>query len=296
MIYSYISRFTASISDSFPIDIPIEVDASCSRKRTLEPSDADEPVTVKRKRTRNVRQTKETPRSTRQPHMDHSDIDMTLDNEVSNPRKRRTLAPKASIKSSSRAKTRRNSHEKSLVDSNDDTVQSESSNKPGIRGGLQLSTIQEEEEIKHGSRVISKGPMRRSASIPQLPGSEHVKQTLGMTRRKRKKVRVEPDDSDTTGRLDQEVDQALGTSKKNSARHVANPPHLLDPHLIPLNKNDLQASKAQTSKTHSNSNSKPKNKFRRSVNTSHEDMGVVPPVKTSKRRKVGPIDHEVGFF
>lgn len=274
--------------------MPIDVNPSHSLKHSLEPSDADEPSTAKRRRTSNVRQTEGTLKATKQPNMDHSDIDMTSDNELSKPRKRRKPVSKDSTKSSSRKKPTNNCHKEPLTNSDGDVVQP-GSNKPRFRDGLHLETIQEEEKIEHDNRVVLMGPMKSSASVPEASGSKDRMQTLGMTKRRRKKVRVKPDDSDVQpSQLDEEVDQGLGTSTKSSARCAAGPHTSHDPHRLSLEKDVLKVSKTQSSKTYLTSKSKPKDNSGTSV-THHEDMGVVPPVKRSKRKIFNSKVNEVEF-
>ena len=205
---------------------------------------------------------------------------MTLDapsEESVKTRKRRTATTKAINKPKSRTK--------SVEDSPEIDVPSEPGERVGLRGGTRLSPIPEVEEVVEETRVTSKAPMK-CASPLLVPGSGIVTRNLGMTKRRRKKAKIQREDMDGTA-IDQGVDKTFGISKKYSGRDVVSPSPTLSEseqcrkYGLPPNGHDSSISIAQKSTSERLPD--------------HEHLGFLPP-KESSKKKVESHVRKVCFF
>lgn len=274
---------------NIPLDSSI-TETPCIRnhKRSLGLSDVDEPSPAKRRRVRSTqRAAKET--SNTQSRTDHLVLDITSADESLKPSKRKTTVSKASTKTGG--------NETALDDPHEGPLQS-GLRQPGCPDGHQLSAIPDVEEIVHQGQAVCKASSKGSPSGLRVAGLGLATQKLGVTKRRRKKVKVQQEDSDIQ---DQGVDQAVGISKSCSGRCAMSPLPVLSEsgslrqHRCLYDQRDLPVSKARKSTTRGTSQSKPKDHSREPVAHSN-DIGVVASVKTSKKKKVQAKENKVGFL
>ncbi|KAF8501983.1 hypothetical protein JB92DRAFT_850655 [Gautieria morchelliformis] len=258
------------------------------RKRPHLKLDTDEPSEppANRRRTRSM-QPKEYSQSTKSPHADQVGFNMVSEDEVLKTRKRTTPRSEASTMSKSRTKSRGGKClAKAPQDSQKTIVPSGTGEDMGSRDMPQSSTVLEIAAGRHGrgvarSSAIGPSPVQRAA------GTEIVTQNLGMTKRRRKKVKTQADDLDDQ---DQRAAQTFKISKRPVSPHPMisgskshqEPRQGIDKH-IPL--------VSDTQKSQANSTVQSNTERRRPAGL--EKISLVSPAKKSKRKNIQPKERKV---